>query len=583
MKNLFLEEDRLKMEQEYLTDSLRKKREDYIKKLENLSFPVKELKENSYDINYLIDVLITINEISPDSSKQNIKLIKKDISDNEIGNYRKLNLFHMINTLSDEKDYSNFFLVLLEEYNKALYKDSIRISERGNFYIIDSNKKSKIKKDFFFILVEKVDNFLELFHSEIIKRAESIFGISPENSVAYNELRDKKHQISKLLTIKKSLEKKDILKYFITFMYIKWQYELLNNMKELYKKNYENLTKKIESLNYSEINIKTIGELTRFLNRNKESKRDTLIEEKLKKLHLFTAGAIKDYTDIRNYPIEKEELKKLDNFFKNIYLTNEKLEDKKLSYYLEVYRENLYIIDAYKFLSILSEKLPIIVMCENLGISLENTQYNITINEILEAETRYGKLHFTIKNFFKSPVQLSLKNIYNILLHWFEIGFTSKELKNMEYNICNLNDDLNNLSNKRTETKFSPIIALIYHILQQVEKKDLEIIVKKLEEYINKNTGIPREIFENYQGLIFMINDFKEVTLIKIILLQIILEEVIRITNDVILSPNFETIAYKEVLLERRIDIQLQLKFLDTDLQKSFSKDILKIFEELEE
>lgn len=333
------------------TDTPKKRKKFLIGNLKKIGFPYDELKELGYNINSLLDELvkILIDDTEGFIFKEQEKEVKikrwiiNSREKNEVENLRS-NFFQNFLKESDEKNLNNILKKLLEIYDYEKYKN-IEFDERGNLY-----RATDLCGDDFIV---QLDRFTENFQSELHKLIDRILNNEPlsDLSVIFNKLNgfDKLNNFSEYDT-----DLKAILKIFISFLYLKWNEILLENIKIYYKKGLERVEELSQKDNSNKSEFSAIANessLSKFLNRNKKNTRDVALKEKLKKIYVYTERKIKDYSLSQNYPIRKEEVAKIDCIFQNIYFNDEKIDGHKLDYYLTLYRDNYILKHIENFLS----------------------------------------------------------------------------------------------------------------------------------------------------------------------------------------------------------------------------------------
>lgn len=348
-----------------------KKRKKYLKKcLEKIGFPYTKLKNLDYDINFLLNVLEEILDIDSEKN-QSERLVINDREKSKIENYRSNFFFNFLKS-SDEKNLNHFLQELLKKYDYKKYK-TIEFDERGNIY-----SKEKISDEDFIIKIERFFDYSQKLQEELINEIfsgtrlhnlDKLINNLKENAIFDNGTED---------------DSKKILRIFIIFVYWKWQTMLLENIINSYKKGLDKVEDYLKNRTLEEkpSEILSLNALSKFLNRNKKNKRDTKLEEKLKKIYIFTDRELKDYSLKDNYPIYKYEIEVLDSIFQNIFFSDEKILGHKLEYYLEVYRENCIV-----------DKIEKIIILNNIIYS--NKDIEIQENLIREVLKIYNEFYTT--------------------------------------------------------------------------------------------------------------------------------------------------------------------------------------------
>lgn len=351
-------------------DTLKKRKRFLIGNLKKIGFPYDELKELGYNINSLLDELAKILIDNTEGfmlGKQEKELKRKRWIVNsrektEVGNLRS-NFFQNFLKESDEKNLSPFLKELLKKYDYERYKN-IEFDERGNIYGV-----TDFYADDFIVQLAK---FTEIFQIELYKLIDKIINNEPlsDLSVVSNRLNDL-GRFNNFLEY--DTDSKIILKIFISFLYLKWNEILLENIKIYYEKGLKKVEEFSQKDNSNKSEFSTIANessLSKFLNRNKKNTRDVVLKEKLKKIYVYTGGKIKDYSLSQNYPIKEEVVAKIDCIFQNIYFNDEKIDGHKLDYYLTLYRDNYVLKYIENFLSSEAEKLACLGLENHIFIEL---------------------------------------------------------------------------------------------------------------------------------------------------------------------------------------------------------------------
>lgn len=334
-----------------------KKRRKYLRKcLRKIEFPYTELEKIGYDVNYLLKVLEEILDI--DLEKNQLERLVINIKEkSNIKNYRD-NFFYNFLKPSDEKNLNNFLKKLLKKYDNKKY-EFIEFDERGNIYPKEnfSNDDFIIQVEEFFEMSQKLQEKLidKIFNGETLHDLDKLINNLKIEAVFCNDNVENSSQ--------------EILRIFIIFIYWEWQKMLLENMIVTYKKGFNEANDylKVPEKDYSK--ILSLNALSKFLNRNRKNKRDTILKEKLKKLYIFTEGKLKDYSLDKNYPMSEFDVLIIDNIFQNIFFNDEKIWKHKLDYYLEVYRKNHILNKLLEKLDIF-EKISITIIYKDEFIKL---------------------------------------------------------------------------------------------------------------------------------------------------------------------------------------------------------------------
>ena len=328
-------------------DSERKKRENHLKKIMELFEGKENFEKLLTELKATKEMFIKIfDELLEEEKKliKNRKIIKGELySENR-------EFFSELFKPDYNKDISNIEKVLI---NRIYENSSIRfaVDYKSNFYLdgksifrMTKEEKEKYEKyRFLIILDEFINNMIE---EERYQKAR-IFEKSLKKRIGDLESKELKNQMrieweTLILDIKnEKVEEKRILKYLLLFFHI---YYIINVSKcviimieELIKKNFKiPLEYRINNLE------KSTAELLNKIRFSEKSKKDNLINEKIKSIKIYYINSIEDER-IQEIPPEIEN-EIIGAYYRAIYLSDIKYKGKKLSSYIESYRRAEFIL-----------------------------------------------------------------------------------------------------------------------------------------------------------------------------------------------------------------------------------------------